>query len=706
MKGQEKPLMELFNTNSREFYIPLYQRNYSWQQSQCSRLFEDVLDIKRKNRRSYFIGSIVSKLANETGDALMIIDGQQRITTISLLLLALLDAYNSDDIVSIRPQQTPGKIKDTWIMAMYSSKGKSSPKLNPLREDKQAYEQLMKDPNLAPKDSLMTTNYFFFRNKIKEVANRGYTLENLHDDCISKLQIVHISIEKDDDAQLIFESLNSTGLDLTAADKIRNFLFMDISLEEQEYLYDNYWNPIEQYTHKDASDLIRDFITSRTSKFTRQSQLYEEFKTYFYSYGLNSRDLLKLLKHYAELYDKINRNQIGTSDKLNTLQKQWNSLDSTVSMPYLLAFYNYAREQSIPEEQQCEMLLILQNYYARRVICNLPSNTLTKIFATLHSDILRLMSASGQPYQYNEVLKHVLLRKQGKAAFPSDEEVSDMFHRVRAYRLPRQNRNFFLERLENMHDPHKRHPMLLEQLDRGDVTIEHIMPQKLSAAWQKDLGDDYERIHDRWIDTFANLTLTGDNSSYSNRSFQEKKNGYIDAKGQKIEGLAYSPYRTAKMLGDYANWSEQELESRSESLLERFFELWPHLTTTYQAPTKDNDTISFDEDHYNNHILTGRKIIAYTLDGDRKETSTWKSMYQEVILWMYDHYPSVLERIAYDFSGLFRKDLLGVSEKDYLKLSDTCYVKTSTSNYDKYQVICLLLEKTGEDGSILEVEME
>lgn len=152
--------MELFNTNSREFVIPLYQRNYSWQRAQCLRLYNDILDVKRKNRKTYFIGSVVSKLADETGDVLQIIDGQQRITTISILLLALLNV-NERGILTSSKEYTRARIQDTWLTATYSSSGGPKSKLNLLREDKQAYDRLLQDPNLAPEYSLVTQNYKF-----------------------------------------------------------------------------------------------------------------------------------------------------------------------------------------------------------------------------------------------------------------------------------------------------------------------------------------------------------------------------------------------------------------------------------------------------------------------------------------------------------------------------------------------------------------
>lgn len=705
MKGIEKPLMELFNTNSREFVIPLYQRNYSWQRAQCLRLYNDILDVKRKNRKTYFIGSIVSRLADETGDVLQIIDGQQRITTISILLLALLDV-NKRGILTSSKEYTRARIQDTWLTAAFSSSGGPKSKLNLLREDKQAYDCLVQDPKLAPESSLVTQNYNFFVELIEDTAQKeGYTLEDIHD-CIGKLLIVHISIEAGDDAQLIFECLNSTGLDLTEADKIRNFLLMNLSQKEQSALYKNYWNPIERHTDRDASNLIRDFLTIQTREVSNQRRLYEEFRDYYLSIRKSNEDVLAQLKTYAELYDKIRHSLIGKGDKLNTLQRQWNYLQSTVSMPFLLAYYNYAKDQAVTEEQQCEMLLVLQNYYARRVICGLPSSTLTKVFATLHSEVLKLVEKSDYEEDYNEVLKFVLLRKQGKAAYPSRVEVSEMFHRVNAYNLPRHNRNFFFERLENMQEPHKRHPALLEQLSRGDISVEHIMPQKLTGKWRADLGEENERIHDQWIHTFANLTLTGDNSSYGNRSFLEKQTGYTDSKGKWVDGLNNSPYRTAKMLANVTSWGEEEIRKRSEWLLARFFELWPDLTTSYTSPSQIVETYSFCETLEDNHYFTGRKLVAYILDGRRTESIVWKEMYEDFFKWLYVRFQKTIERSIGEFGGFLRRDLIGAIPKDYLKLSDTCYIKTAISNYDKALMIRRFMDLTNIDKTVLVLEMK
>lgn len=559
MKGDAQPLIKFFDGSDKRFIIPLYQRNYDWKEENCEQLFNDLLNLHESNRKSHFFGSIVSSIQPGTEDR-YIIDGQQRITTVSLLLIAIVNV-KKEGLIEAADSKLVEKIFKRYLVDEYQEDERKV-KLKPIKKDMEAFDALLyKSREQYIKESNVTRNYDFFYDR---VIRSGLTIDELFE-TIKKLEVINIRLDADDDPQLIFESLNSTGLDLSEADKIRNYLLMSLSPTEQDNLYNRFWNPIEVFTKYDPSSFVRDYLTMKQGKIGRIDKIYFIFKEYAEGNNMARADLLEDMHHYAKIYSQIANAKAGT-DKLNQKLSQLRTLDSTIAYPFFMAFFNYASKNDLPESEICKVIDVIESYWARRIICNLPSNALNKVFATLHRDVLnqKYKVVSDNKPAYIDVLTYILLKKGRSSIFPSDEDVKTDFATRQVYKIPANARMFILERLENR-DNNERHDVV-KGLSEKKISIDHIMPQTLSDQWKKDLGPEWERIHQTYLHTMANLTLTAYNSQYSNLTFLEKRD--------MEKGFKESAFRLNNYVKSCDKWTEDELKERKKELLGVFMKLW------------------------------------------------------------------------------------------------------------------------------------
>ena len=608
MKGDAQPLIKFFDGSDKRFIIPLYQRNYDWKEENCQQLFQDLLKLHESNRKTHFFGSIVSSIQSGTEDR-YIIDGQQRITTVSLLLIAMVNAYK-EGLIKATDAKLVEKIFKRYLVDEYQEDERKV-KLKPIKKDMQAFDSLLYRPKEQyVKESNVTRNYDFFYDKI---IHAGLTIDELFE-TIKKLEVINIRLDEDDDPQLIFESLNSTGLDLSEADKIRNYLLMSLTPVEQDNLYTRYWNPIEEFTKYDPSSFVRDYLTMKQGKIGRVDKIYFIFKEYAEAINVDRATLLEDMYHYAKIYSQVDNATIGT-EKLNRKLNQLRTLDSMIAYPYFMAFFDYASKVGLAENEIYCILDVIEAYWARRIICNLPSNALNKVFATLHRDVLNHINKATDDTAttYIDILIYVLLKKGRSSVFPSDVEVKRDFKTRQVYKMPANARMFILERMENQ-DNNERHDVVKELTDKN-ITIEHIMPQTLSDRWKTALGEDWERIQEQYLHTMANLTLTAYNSQYSNLTFIEKRD--MD------KGFKDSAFRLNNSLKSCEQWTEKELEARQKELQTVFMRLWPMPTTTFKPLKREAESISLDDEDYE---FTGKKLQAYILHGVRYAVNTWKEM--------------------------------------------------------------------------------
>lgn len=682
MKGDAQPLIKFFDGSDKRFIIPLYQRNYDWKEENCEQLFQDLLKLHHSERKSHFFGSIVSNIQSGTEDRL-IIDGQQRITTVSLMLIAMVNAYKAGDI-----QATDSKLVDKifkrYLVDEYQEDERKV-KLKPIKKDMDAFDSLLYKPkDQYIKGSNVTRNYEFFYDKIIKSC---LTMDELFE-TIKKLEVINIKLDEDDDPQLIFESLNSTGLDLSEADKIRNYLLMSLAPAEQDDLYTRYWNPIEESTKYDPSSFVRDYLTMKQGKIGRIDKIYFIFKEYAENEMASRAELLEEMHHYAKIYAQIDNADMGI-DKIDRKLNQVRTLDSTVAYPFYMAFFDYAEKNSLSDEEKYRVLDIVESYWARRIICNLPSNALNKVFATLHRDVINNLSKAieGTTPTYTDVLIYLLLKKGRSSVFPKDDEVKEDFATRQVYKMPTNLRMFILERMENR-DSKECHDVV-KQLTEKTISIEHIMPQTLSNKWKEALGEEWERIHQQYLHTMANLTLTGYNSQYSNLTFIEKRD--------MEKGFNDSAFRLNNYVKSCSQWTEAEMKQRQHDLLDVFMRLWPMPSTTFEPAKREIESASLDDDDYE---FTGKKIQGYFYHNVHYTVNTWK----EMLIQMCNH---VLLEKRSSIEWLCANEEHGFShtpETWRKELAPGLYVWTDNSTYTKINILRGMLNECNIPASELVFE--
>ena len=676
------------------FIIPLYQRKYAWQQKHCSRLFEDLKKIHNEGIHSHFFGSIVSTKASETEDDLLIIDGQQRITTLSLLILAGLNAVANGDMQ--KGDEDIEEVRKNYLYAVRRRVDRQI-KLKPIESDLEAYDALFENnSDEFVKNSGITSNYQLFYQMIKASE---LTFTDMIES-IEKLIIIDICLDSKDNPQLIFESLNSCGKDLEEADKVRNYLLMSLTPQEQEQYYHVYWGKIEKLTDGEPTMFIRDYLTIKRGVISNIDDMYFDFKSYDEEARVERRTLLEDMLKYAQFYRQIVKGETGNA-LIDRKLRQISYIGTTVHLPFLLSFFDYAVERGLSEDEKYAVLDVVENYWARRIICNYPANALQKMFAILHTDILKIykrheLRQVELTLPYSQILKYILLRKQGTSAFPTDREVNEMFPARQIYRIPSSYRNFLFERMENENSP-EANDTIVEKMKDGTFTIEHIMPQTLTPQWKQELGDNWQEIHTTYLHTFANLTLTGFNISYSNHSFQEKKEGYVDKKGNKVNGFDKSAFCLSNYLKHCDKWTLEEILERQKILLNNFLHLWPMITSDYIPLEKEYELVSFDDDEFE---LTGRSIMGFRYRDERHQVWTWKQMLEQVSKMMYNENPSSMTYLASKDYGVYES-----ANKERSKIADGCYVHSSCSTNTKRSILTYLFKEMGIPSSVLEFEL-
>lgn len=624
MNGNAQKLIKYLDGASKRFIIPVYQRNYDWKMEHCKQLYDDLVKIIRQNRKSHFFGSIVS-VQSESGtmEEFLIIDGQQRLTTISLLLLAIYHLLSTGKMVS-RDHQLTDKILKKYLIDEYEPEEKRI-KLKPIKNDQKAFGILFDQDEEYIPDSNLTINYRYFYDRIQ---HGELDIDELFD-AICKLEIINISLNHEDNPQLIFESLNSTGLNLSEGDKIRNYILMGLPNDQQTKFYEKYWNRIESYTDYDVSSFVRDYLSIKQQSTPNMNSVYPTFKKYVEDAEVaDIEPLLKDLLEYAKRYAFLIKG--GHSDeRLNSCIYRLNRLSTSVTRPFLLEVIRLSESGALTADELIEVFHFTESYLFRRAICDLPTNALNKIFLLLHREIIRF---DGDESHYVEKFKYALLSKRERTRFPSDEEFAECMSTRNIYGMNPKNKLYLFERLENSETSETKD--VWGHLDRGEYSIEHIMPQHLTAAWIVSLGDNYEAIHTNWLHRLANLTLTAYNSRYSNSPFAEKRD--------MPHGFKDSGLRINQWVGRKEQWGLPELEERDQLLKNTVIGIWPYPTSNYHPQKKQMDAIALDEDV----ILTGRVLCKYSFKGAEQPVASWADMYQQVITMLHSENKAVLTKLA------------------------------------------------------------
>lgn len=550
MKAQDLQFTQLLE-GSKQFIIPIFQRTYSWEVSHCQQLWDDILRVgKNPELNSHFIGSAVYIPETNVAAAIprwLVIDGQQRITTLSLLLLALknkLEKDNLDDPISA------AEIEDYYLKNRYG-KGDAAYRMLLTRTDKDTLIALLDNKPLSDDASVrIKENFDFFTGQLDK-ANLSDIWKG-----IKKLMIVDVCLQQGiDNPQMIFESMNSTGKALTQADLIRNFVLMGLPHDLQTRLYNDYWRPMEvefgaeNYTNE-FDEFMRYFLVIHTGNYrTRRDQVYDEFKIYSRKHEVE--ELLVQLQEFASYYCRI---ALGSEkdDELGDAFRDIRELRADVCYPLLMESYQDYEKSNLSKEEFLKLLRMIESYVFRRAVCEIPTNSLRQTFATFLKKI--------QKEDYIKSARATFQLLPSYRRFPGDEEFNRHFKTRNLYKFNR--RSYWLRRFEN----HARK----ERVPVQEYTIEHIMPQNenLSSEWQTALGENWRQIQEQYLHTLGNLTLTGYNSEYSDRPFTQKR----DMEG----GFKQSPLRLNEGLGQLNTWNEESILARAHMLANKAIAIWEH----------------------------------------------------------------------------------------------------------------------------------
>lgn len=507
-------LGEFIETNKRHFIIPVYQRNYDWKKENCKTLFNDIINAYEKDRL-HFVGSIVYVDQGEQNKIYryLIIDGQQRITTIFLLLKALYDTTDNENLKS--------EIKDILFnVDKYNDLNlteQTKLKLKPIKSDNDQLMLLMEnDIQSMDRSSNIYSNYNYLKLLIQKAQTNGVDCKDILSGIKKLTSAVIILDEKEDNPQVVFESINSTGLELSLADLIRNFILM--TDKEQERLYEQYWLKIEKnVSPENMPDFITDYLQFSCREKVTTQNAYSIFKNLFTTRNYSNEDMLKELLHYSEFYKAFLFGDYKKYTKLiNKRLLELRTIDQTTIYPFLFHIFDDYDEKIISEEILGKILTFFFNYLLRRIICEITSNSLRGLFKTLYN---RIFSNTDNLKNYYESILCFFMQLNTKDSVPSDSAFKDYLLNSDLYNKKKVCK-YLLKSIENVTEDNQEGK---EVVDVSTLSIEHIMPQTLNEEWKKELGENYKRIHEKYLHNLGNLSLTGYNSEYGQKSFADKK---------------------------------------------------------------------------------------------------------------------------------------------------------------------------------------
>ncbi len=525
MKASENKVEEFLSLNKTQFVIPIYQRNYDWSKTECKKLLDDILEVSTSEQTSpHFIGSIVyvhdSAYTTQRIKEFVVIDGQQRLTTLTLIYLVLYrlaKELNDENLVD--------EIAETYLINKFATETDNL-KLHLTENNDKALKYLFRsDTKEEFSDfSKLIDNFNYFKGRITE---ENYQLVQKG---LSQLMFVEISLDKDkDNPQRIFESLNSTGLELSQADLIRNYILMGLNRKDIGIIYRDYWEIIEKLAQDETknvtklSDFIRDYLTLENKSIPTKKKVYETFKAKYPQPSMEELESnLSKIKNLAKYYNKLINFTKENDEDIRFQLQNINRLEINVAYPFLMQVYDDYANSIIDKSTFIEILELIQSFTWRRFIVGLGTNSLNKVFMNLYDKV------DSSNYLFS--IQKSLLEKSVTQRFPKDAEVVDALKVKDVYNIQSKNKVYLLERLEN-YDNNE----LVSIIDNPKITVEHIFPQNPNRQWKIDLEEsEYIYIKDNYLHTIANLTLSGNNGKLGNKSFLEKRDlksvGYKDSR--------------------------------------------------------------------------------------------------------------------------------------------------------------------------------
>ncbi len=545
MDAKKSSIHEIIQANNQQYMVPLFQRAYSWEKKQWQELWNDIKDLcEPDHHRPHFMGSLVTiphKLFPDGLNKFLLIDGQQRLTTIFIILAVIRDQAKKDETT----KELGDEIQETILVNKYK-KELEYYKLLPTQNDREDFFQIIKNEQKTNNSSINECYKFFD----KEIQGSKLDLKRIKDIICSKLSVVSVTLDKDDDPHLVFESLNAKGKDLTQADLIRNYFFMRIDANEQNSVYEKYWLPMQELLGDNLTEFIRHYLT-KSGLFVKQNEVYFTLKN-----KIDDKDVLSELKDlckFAEYYANFLDPEKEKNPKIRKYLQRIDRLDIGTVYPFLLNCYDDWKENKITESDMINIFQIIENFVIRRFVCKIQTSQLNKVFASLYARVSKDINLDYK--NFIDRLKFNLSTQN----YPKDEKFKEDLINVSLYGGNRTEKGkLILESIEESFN-HK------EQVQFDKLSIEHIMPQKLDDWWKKHLGDEWEKIQGLLIHSLGNLTLIASeyNQELSNHDFQTKKSI-----------LQKSHVELNRYFLNKTSWKREDIEKRTDILADICVKIW------------------------------------------------------------------------------------------------------------------------------------
>ena len=648
MEARKIKLLEFIGNGKKTFNIPVYQRNYDWKEEQCRKLFEDIQNIVKSDYEiEHFLGTVVfvSSKSEMNFNEYVLIDGQQRITSIMLLLKVLHE--------KVTDENDKEEIWEEYLINKKVPEENLRIRLKPVESDGMPYKKLIEENDISL-TSNVCKNYRLFEKLIQE---SNYSAEEIYK-ALGKIELVYIQLEKgkkSENPQMIFESLNSTGLSLTQGDLIRNYLLMNHEYEKQKILYKNFWLEIEKrITNEKISDFVRDYLTMKNGSISNKDKVYDDFKKYIKqnNENMDEEGILEELKTYSEYYSWF-LNGNSPNNKINEKLSEFRYLRNTTVYPLILSvFEDTYSYKNINENELFDILNLLISYIFRRSVCGYTTNSLNKVFASI---VVLLKSKD----IYKQIEKGLMSK-----SFPGDEEFRAEFIKCNFYKKGTEFCKYTLKLLEIFENK--------EQTDMENITIEHIMPQTLNSEWRIELGSKFEQIHSEYINTIGNLTLTGYNPELSNKNFELKKRYYEE-----------SNIKMSREIANYDKWKDTEIKDRAEQLFEKAKRIWK-LPQGYD--NKNIDNLEYGKNYLlgSNINITGKKPSKLIISGKEYSIKSWKELIEKLCLELYELEPRILRELIYNPSFKGKEKDIVTQNKEKLrapvKIDEDLYIESNLNS--------------------------
>jgi uncharacterized protein with ParB-like and HNH nuclease domain len=655
MKASEtnfQPIIE----GTKQYVVPLFQRPYSWDRKEWEVLWADLSDLcENTELKNHFIGSLVTMPTVSVPEGVakfMLIDGQQRITTIFILLSVIRNLAKETG-----QEELANEISQTMLVNPFK-KGADYFKLLPTHADREAYKKLISEG--CDGDTQIGRCYQFYKRKLNE---NGTDLKSLTKIINSRLSVVSIVLDHDDNPHLVFESLNAKGRPLTQADLIRNYFFMRIHVDQQEELHEKYWQPMQLALGDNLTECIRHYLM-RNGSIVKQNDVYFTLKD-----RVGQADAFAALKDiamFAGYYEKLIKPEKEANTRIQSLLTRINRLEVTTAYPFLLNCYHDYSEGRLNADNFEAVLQTLENFVIRRFVCNIPTSELNKIFPQLYAQAL-----IRNPASFPDGVQKVLQSR----GYPKDSEFRTRLIESKLYGAGERTTKtkLILESLESSFGHH-------EQVPYSSLTIEHVLPQTLTEWWQEHLGDEWLADHELYLHTLGNLTLTAYNSELSNDSYPEKKVRF-----------ATSHVELNRYFELIQNWNRESIEARSKVLAEQAIRVWGYFGEESTAAITDD-------------AVTGKIPKTLTMLGQKSTVTSWRDVLTQTMDLLAELEPESFQSLAQEYPRLISQDPNRFRRNRLL--SNGYYIEVNLSAKDIYRFCTQAIESVGLTVKDWVVEVE